>query len=196
MNAKRTIVIALISVVILVLIAFLVLRQAERQRAQLPKLYEVPAFEFTERSGEPFGLDDMKGKINVVDFIFTRCPGPCPLMSSHMSRLYDIYRDYDQVQFVSFTVDPEYDSLAVLREYAKEYGVTDDRWVFVRAEKPEIKTLYEQGFKLGGELPHNHSTKFVLVDQEGMIRGYYSTEDDVSLNILQSHLKELAKQAS
>jgi protein SCO1/2 len=131
-----------------------------------------------------------------VDFIFTRCPGPCPIMSAQMKELYEIYRDYQQVQFVSFTVDPEYDSLNVLQEYAENYGVDDDRWVFIWAEKPRIEKLYEEGFKLGGELPYNHSTKFVLVDQQGMIRGYYSTEDDISMSILRTHLRNLAKDAS
>ncbi len=75
--------------VVLLMVAFMVIRQADEGRADLPELYEVPDFTFTERSGEPFGLADMKGKINVVDFIFTRCPGPCPVMSSKMADLYD-----------------------------------------------------------------------------------------------------------
>lgn len=196
MKVSRALTSGLVSLVLLLVVAFMVIRQADEGRADLPELYEVPDFTFTERSGKPFGLADMKGKINIVDFIFTRCPGPCPMMSSKMADLYEIYRGHDQVQFVSFTVDPDFDSLAVLEDYAGKYGVNDQRWVFLRANKPEVGKLYEEGFKLGGELPAYHSTKFILVDDKGMIRGYYSTEGDVSINILKTHIKELVKRLS
>ncbi len=184
------------SAVLLVILigALLVIQQANKTRGDLPVLYAVPEFTFTERSGQPFGLDDLKGKISVVDFIFTNCKGPCPMMAVSLGRFYDAFAKTNKVQFVSVSVDPERDSLEVLREYAEAQGVDDNRWVFLRAPKDSVVQLYEQGFKLGGELPYDHATKFVLVDHEGRIRGYYDFDDKISLAHLRTHIVELLKQ--
>ncbi len=178
---------------IILVVAMNVIRKAQQSQAALPQLYPLPEFSFTERNGQPFGLEQMKGKINVVDFIFTRCGGPCPLMAKSMGQLYSAFARSDKVQLVSITCDPDYDSLAVLRDYANDLGVTDQRWVFVRGEKEEMKQLYEQGFKLAGELPFEHSTKLILVDQNGWIRGYYDYNDPIALDLLKQHIASLVK---
>ncbi|MGD9900108.1 MAG: SCO family protein [Calditrichaceae bacterium] len=176
---------------ILLVMAFFVISKADQSRGDLQKLYQLPDFTFTERDGEPFGLADMTGKVSIVDFIFTNCPGPCPMMSSKMAELYETYAGSGKVQFVSISVDPARDTLDALREYALGYGVSDNRWVFLRAPIDSVIKLYESGFKLGGLLPAEHSTKFILVDEEGVIRGYYSSDDDISLNIMKTHIREL-----
>jgi len=193
MKTAKIIMITSATALLMLIIAFFVIKEANKTRAELPELYPVPEFSFINMDGEKVSLQQLTGRISVVDFIFTRCPGPCPMMGAKMADLYEKYRNYDQVQFLSFTVDPEHDSLAVLREYANSLGVDDNRWKFLRADKKDVVLLYEGGFKLAGELPAYHSTKFILVDQKGMIRGYYSTEDEVSFNILKTHLKDLAK---
>ncbi|HGY55079.1 MAG TPA: SCO family protein [Caldithrix abyssi] len=182
------------SVLILFLLAaFWVIEMAQKSQSDLPKLYALPDFRFSDQNGQPFGLDEMKGKINVVDFIFTSCQGPCPMMSSRMARFYQRFAGSRQVQFVSISVDPGRDSLQALRRYAKKYGVTDGRWVFLRGDMEQVIDLYGNGFKLGGMLPAEHSTRFVLVDADGIIRGYYDSNDDISMNRLNTHLAQLAK---
>ncbi len=112
-------------------------------------------------------------------------------MSREMAEIYEEYQDVEKVQFVSFSVDPERDSLDALISYAEKWGVTDQRWQFFRTEKESIKTLYRDGFKLGGELPFGHSGAFVLIDENGVIRSYYNYDDEESLELLKSHLNIL-----
>jgi len=172
----------------------MVIYQAEKSRSSIPELWTVPEFEFTERSGEAFGLDDMKGKINVVDFIFTNCPDICPVMSARMSELYRYYSEYDFVRFVSISVDPQRDTLETLRAYAGSWGADDDRWVFLRAPIDEVVRVMEGGFKLTAlELPMGHSNRFVLVDKNGVIRSYHDSFDDADLEALKGNIKQLAK---
>jgi len=175
--------------------AVIVINWANLSRGNLPVYGTIPEFEFTERSGEPFGLDDMKGKINVVDFFFSNCHGPCPVMSGNMLELYRLYEHTDRIQFISISVDPARDTLPRLREYADELGVTDNRWLFLYAPIEDVVELCEKGFMLAAEdLPGNHSTQFVLVDHLGQIRGYYSGIDEAEQELLKEHIRVLGKE--
>lgn len=178
----------------MLVIAYFVIEQGQKSQTQIPILYEVPEFHFTERNGEAVDRSIFSGRITIVDFIFTNCPGPCPMMSQRMSELYDLYSGSDKVGFVSISVDPNRDSLEALRQYADRFGVDDRRWLFLRAPIDQVIDLYENGFKLGGLLPADHSTKFILVDGRGKIRGYYDSLDDISLNILKTNIRQLVKQ--
>lgn len=194
MKIFRIIIIALAVFIVMLVAALAVISEGRQSQGELPELYKIPEFTFTERQNIPFGREELLGRINIVDFIFTSCPGPCPMMSSKMAELYQMYSGTNKVRFVSVSVDPNRDSLEILREYAERYGVDDNRWVFLRAPMEEVIDLYENGFKLGGILPANHSTKFILVDQNAVIRGYYDTYDEISMRILRTHIKELLKQ--
>lgn len=174
--------------------ASVVIYRANLSRAALPVIGQVTPFEFTERSGRPFGQTEMKGKITIVNFFFTTCPGPCPRMNAQVAELYKLYSASDKIQFVSISVDPERDSLAALQQYALNYGVTDQRWVFLRAPIEEVHKLSERVFSLGGELPTMHSTKLVLLDDQARIRGYYSSEESASVKMLKTHILELVKE--
>lgn len=171
--------------------ALIVIYLANKSRSELPVLGEVPDFQFTERSGSSFDNNNMKGIINIVNFFFTTCQGPCPIMNARVAELYQKYSTTDQVRFVSISVDPKRDSLAVLRKYAQDFGVTDNRWIFLRGELDEIHRVSEEGFMLAGDLPTIHSTKLVLVDRNNRIRGYYDSFDEESLRLLTVHVKEL-----
>ena len=174
-------------------LALVVIELSNISRAQIAVIKEVPSFEFTERNGNPFGKTEMLGKINIVNFFFTSCQGPCPFMNSKVAELYKKYSTSDKVQFVSISVDPQRDSLVVLRDYAQKFGAIDRRWLFLRGELEQVQELTEKGFLLGGELPNLHSTKLVLVDQSGFIRGYYSSYEEEDLKLLTMHVKELLR---
>jgi len=188
------IIIGIITTFLLGLVAMLIIGLADRSRSSLPILGALPKFEFLKQDGAPFGLDDLKGKISVVDFIFTTCPGICPVMSSNMAELYHEFRDAPNVQFVSITVDPGNDSLEILRDYARKFGVTDGRWVFLWHPLDDVVNLCEKGFMLtASDLPQGHSSRFVLVDQNAGIRGYYDGTDDASMKKLSNDVSLLAR---
>jgi cytochrome oxidase Cu insertion factor (SCO1/SenC/PrrC family) len=140
----------------------------------------VSEFRLTERSGRTLSLTDMRGKIWIASFIFTRCTGPCPQVTGTMARLQSELGDLagkDGVLLVSFTVDPDRDNLDDLREYADHFGADKDRWLFLTGPKEVIDPLCEQGFGLGLQREPGkeitHSTRLVLVDRYGHKRGYF-----------------------
>jgi protein SCO1/2 len=183
--------ISIIILFFLSVLALVVIDLADKSRSDLPTLGEVPVFSFTERNGMPFGNENMQGKINIVNFFFTTCRGPCPIMNARVAELYQKYSTTDKVRFVSISVDPVRDSLIVLRKYANDFGVTDDRWLFLRGELDEVHRVSEQGFMLAGDFPTIHSTKLILVDKDSRIRGYYDSFDEESLRLLTVHVREL-----
>ena len=195
-KSKYTVPILITAAIVLTLgiAATFVILKSRGSLGELPVLAAVPKFELAERNGTFFGSQELHGKVSVVDFIFTNCQGPCPIMADNMSELYRAFAGSNKVQFVSISVDPARDSLTVLQEYALRQGVTDTRWVFLRGDLDTIKWLSESGFMLAAdELPAMHSIKFVLVDDKGQIRGYYSGTDNASVNILKTHINELVE---
>ncbi len=178
---------------LLLLLSAVFFAQWRLNQKNIPKLFPVPDFKFKTHFGDTFTNENFEGHISVANFIFTSCPGICPVMSRKMSVIYEQYSDEDNLQFVSFSVDPARDSLQALINYAEIWGANDQRWKFLRTEKDSIQTLYEHGFKLGGELPHGHSGAFVLVDENGVIRGYYNYEEEESLKLLTNHINMLLK---
>ncbi|KAA3611200.1 MAG: SCO family protein [Calditrichaeota bacterium] len=178
-------------ILLLLLIGSVFFAQWRLQQTTIPELYEVPDFEFKSHLGNTYTNENFNDKITVANFIFTNCPGICPVMSRKMAVIYEKYETQKDVQFVSFSVDPERDSLQALIEYAENWGVADQRWQFLKTEKEAIETLYENGFKLGGELPRGHSGAFVLIDENGVIRGYYNYEEEESLTLLNEHIDHL-----
>jgi protein SCO1/2 len=184
-------ILSIAGVFLMAVIALFVIYMANQSRSDIPVLGKVPPFSFTEQSGQSFGTEEMKGKINIVNFFFTTCKGPCPIMNARVAELYKKYVTSNEVQFVSLSVDPARDSLKVLQAYAKSYGVNDNRWLFLRAPIEEVHRVSEEGFMLGGELPTIHSTKLILVDKDLNIRGYYDSFNDEQLRLLTTHVRSL-----
>lgn len=150
--------------------------------------------------GDQVSLDSLRGRIVVADFFFTRCPTICPFLTRSMKGLQDGMKfkdprrkiDTSIVQFISFSVDPERDSVPVLKKYADQYGVNSDVWWLLTGPK---KTIYDfalnevkLGLQDGGTVDSNfiHTGKFVLIDKKGIVRGYYDGLDTASV----SHLAE------
>jgi protein SCO1/2/putative membrane protein len=155
-------------------------------RAQgLPILFPAPPFQLTNQDGQGVSNEDLRGKTWVVDFIFTRCPGPCPIMTSKMVALSKAVTSPD-VRFVSISVDPAFDTPAVLKKYAEVRGATDPRFIFLTGDRKTIYTLAEKGFKLvaqpeSARAPILHDERFLLVDGGGNVRGVYRSKDDASM---------------
>ena len=119
-------------------------------------------------------LDDLKGKVWLADFVYTTCPGPCPIISAHMARLDRTLPP--EARMVSFSTDPQHDTPTVLKAYAKRFGA-GERWIFLTGPKDEIYDLIEHGFMLPIAAPAGaqivHSTRIMLVDKTGAVRGFY-----------------------
>src|SRR5256886_3044892 len=177
----------LIAIPILTLALLLWLRQLEvnalRQRT-VSSYGTVPEFVLVNQDGKNFDSAQLAGKIWIADFIYTTCPGPCPMISSRMSELQKPLGKTD-VHLVSFSVDPEKDTPDVLHRYAEKLQAEPGRWDFLTGPKSAIYKLSHDGFKLAISNGSDaqgipvHSTRIVLVDRHGQIRGYYdATEAD------------------
>jgi protein SCO1/2 len=164
---------------------------------EIPTFYTLPDFSLIDQSGNPVTLHDLAGKVWVADFIFTNCGGTCPLMTEEMRKLQDALPP--AVHFVSFTVDPARDTSQILAAYAQEHGANRDRWSFLTGDKQDLFDICIKGFKLpldteGGtpSEPIAHSTRFVLVDKKGDIRGYYSGTEEDELKRLAADAKRVS----
>lgn len=154
---------------------------------------KAPDFSLTERSGEKFSSKRLSGKPWVADFIFTNCAGQCPMMSASMKKLQTLFPRETGVHFVSFSVDPSRDTPAVLSKYADRYQAEKNRWFFLTGEKEEINRILS-GFLLShADEPAMHSSRFILVDGEGQIRGFYDTAEAPSMTRLVQDAKVLLK---
>jgi cytochrome oxidase Cu insertion factor (SCO1/SenC/PrrC family) len=185
--------VTLILLPIITVALLLWLRQMEvnalRQRV-ISSYGQTPSFRLLNQNGAPFGSAQLNGKIWIADFIFTSCPGPCPIISTRMSELQKPLENTD-VHLVSFTVDPAKDTPEVLRRYADGLQAQPGRWDFLTGPQSAIYDLSRNGFKLAVSDGSDevgvpvHSTRVILVDRHGEIRGYYdATEADAMTKLL------------
>ncbi|HVY61426.1 MAG TPA: SCO family protein, partial [Planctomycetota bacterium] len=148
-----------------------------------PVLGPAPAFHMQDQTGAAFSSDDLRGKVWIADFVFTRCQGPCPLMTAHMKQLAQALAGEADVRFVSFTMDPKFDKPPVLAKYAEQFGASaEPRWRFVTCDVPhDMEAVSIAGFKLAGDATEGaviHSARFILVDRAGRIRGYFDGQSE------------------
>lgn len=156
-------------------------------------------FSLTERSGRTITKDDLLGHPWAVGFIFTRCAGPCPKVSTQMRKLQDALEG-TEVRLVSISVDPEYDTPERLRRYAEAYGADPERWLFLTGDRKEIYRLIIDSFRMPvAEQPGTdqvlHSTNILHVDSEGRVVAKYNALVDSDMAALQRALLENAKAA-
>ncbi len=163
---------------------------------ELGRLWAIPDFTLTDHTGKAVTLNDLKGKIWVADFVYTTCPGPCPMLSSRMAEIQKEVAFAPDVRLVSISTDPESDTPAVMDDYAKRFHATD-RWLFLTGDKTQIYTLANQGFKLSvtedrnSKEPITHSTKLALVDRQGIVRGFYDGLDAKTQERLVGDIRKL-----
>jgi len=166
-----------------------------RRAAMLETFGDIPRFDLIAQNGQPFHSQVLAGKIWVADFIYTTCPGPCPRMTSQMREVQDAVSKIPDVRLVSFTVDPANDTPPVLTAYARMHGAAPAIWYFLTGSAATLQTLDRDAFKLGDiNAAMQHSTRFVLVDGQGRIRGYYDTGDASSIPKLISDIRALARE--
>jgi protein SCO1 len=174
--------------------------RSRRVAPRLERLAPAPQFQFTAQDGSTVSNADFKGKVWVANFIFTRCAGPCPIMTSRMAELNQALSEKAKdVELVSITVDPEYDTPQVLKEYGERVGASPDKWKFLTGPQDQIEATVMKGFlqALSRE-PSGvpiHSTRFVLVDRDGWIRAFLDGNDPELAQKLLMDIGDLLREA-
>jgi len=179
-----------------VLLSALLAAAGCKREPELTRYFSLPDFSLTDQSDRTITLADLKGRVWIADFIFTNCAGTCPTMTEKMRKIQDLVPP--EVRMVSITVDPARDTPKALAAYAAEHGANADRWLFLTGDKQSLYDLCIKGFKLplddtGGTPaePIAHSTRFVLVDKNGEVRGFYSGTEDEAVNQIAADAKKL-----
>jgi cytochrome oxidase Cu insertion factor (SCO1/SenC/PrrC family) len=170
---------------------------------EVPILGSVPEFSLMEAGGTTLRRTDLLGKVWVASFIFTRCGEACPLLMQHEARLQPDLPLRDDLRLVSFSVDPDWDTPKVLTEYAHTFGADQSRWLFLTGDKKQVYHLTTDGFHLATvdadptkEMPILHSTRLVLVDRRGAIRGYYDSSDPAEMQKLVRDVRQVLAERS
>lgn len=136
----------------------------------------VPEFSFTNQNGKVITNKDYLGKVYVIEFFFTTCPTICPRMNANLIQIQNAFSDYEDFGVASFTINPDYDTIEVLKAYADSYGVTNPNWNLMTGNKAAIYDLANKGFNLytaedeSVEGGFEHSGNFALIDKNGFLR--------------------------
>jgi protein SCO1/2 len=159
----------------------------------LPRIAEVPQFQLRDQNGRELRRDALRGKVWVANFMFSRCPDVCPLLTGKMKGLRtELLRERSHLRFVSFSVDPEHDTPAVLKKFAQEHGADQPDWSFLTGPLQLIQDIVIKGFKqtlapepeqAGKAYSILHGSHFVLVDRGLSIRGYYPSDENGLLRL-------------
>lgn len=170
-------------------------------KTELPDYGPVPAFEFQDQSSQTFSSAALENKVWVAGFIFTRCMGPCPIISAKMAELKKRLSYSPRFALVSFSVDPEHDTPEKLAAYAEKFKREGKpQWHFLTGAKEKIYELAVQTFKQTAsediqqsdvQQKFMHGTRLVLIDSQGRIRGFYDSQDSAMTNHLERDIRAI-----
>lgn len=161
--------------------------------------HEIPDFAYTNQNGQIVSKKDLIGRVFVADFFFSTCPSICPKMTSQMKRLQTLTEDIEEIRFLSFTINPTYDTPDVLLDYANQYGVSLSNWDFLTGEEEATHYLGVKGFLVHARADEDepggfaHSPSLVLVDRLGKIRGVYDGTQTEEVNQLNLDIRKLLR---
>ena len=171
----------------------------------LPIYGQVADFSLTNQNNEPISLAKLRGQIWIADVIFTRCPLQCRRMTKRMRQLQEALPQNQPIHLISITADPQFDTPEVFKNYAQQYGADQRHWSFLTGPKSEINQFVVGSLKLVAyekkpeerEVPNDlflHSTKFVLIDQQGRLRVWFDGEKDEAKEEILSAVKTLLRE--
>jgi protein SCO1 len=162
--------------------------------------HTVSDFSFVDQNGKPVDQNTIKNKIYVTEYFFTTCKSICPVMNSHLTQIHKEFKNEKDFLILSHTVDPETDSVSVLKEYAQQHGANDSKWLFLTGKKEDLYRVARKGYLItpqdgkGDEDDFIHTQNFALVDKERRIRGYYDGTDSLEIKRLNQDIKVLLKE--
>jgi cytochrome oxidase Cu insertion factor (SCO1/SenC/PrrC family) len=164
-------------------------------------LWEVPGFDLVNSEGQSVKKEDLLGKVWVAAFIFTRCQGPCPLITKRMTEIHGRIAGTEGLRLVSFSIDPSYDQPPILRAYAELWGADAGQWDFLTSSDPVAMQELTSAFKVaafrepdseGSEVPNiTHSTNVLLIDRQGFVRALYGTVEPGVSAVVAQDMKKL-----
>ncbi len=164
--------------------------------------HTIQYFRFLNQDSAVVTPETLEGKIYVADFFFTSCPTICPVMKKQMLRVYNQFEQEDQFMILSHSIDPEYDTVALLHDFAERLGVRSDKWMFLTGDKDEIYDLAEGSYMVvaaeEGSAPggYIHSGAFLLVDTKKRIRGVYDGTVPEQVDILMKDIERLIEETN
>jgi protein SCO1/2 len=162
--------------------------------------HEIADFAFLNQDSAWVTNETFKDKVYVADFFFTSCPSICPIMKVQLLRVYEKFKANDKVMILSHSIDPDYDNVAVLRDYAKRLEVSSDKWNFITGDKAEIYDMAQTSYYVATRENENapggyeHSGAFILVDNNRHIRGVYDGTDPEAVSRLLNEIDILIEE--
>ncbi len=162
--------------------------------------HTISSFTLINQYNEKITNKDVEGKIYVADYFFVTCKSICPIMAKQMKRVYNEFHNDPDILILSHTVNPEEDSVPVLKKYAEEHGVFDKKWLFLTGDKKHLYELARKSYLLnaeegdGGPEDFIHTQNFALIDKHGHIRGYYDGTDSIEVSRLIIDIKVLKQE--
>jgi protein SCO1/2 len=162
--------------------------------------HQIPSFRFLNQDSVFVSEKDVEGKVYVADFFFTTCPTICPKMKTQMLRIYERYKDRDEVRIISHSIDPDFDTPNVLKDYAARLQVKAPKWNFLTGDKAAIYQLGQKSYMVSAQEDPNeaggfvHSGAFILVDKNRHVRGIYDGTVEAEVNHLLEDMEILLKE--
>lgn len=163
--------------------------------------HKIQSFSFVNQNGENITEKDLENSVYVVEYFFTTCSTICPKMNSQMQWLQNKFKGVKNFKILSFTVQPEIDSVPVLKQYAEEYGAVSGQWHFLTGEKKKLYNLARKSYFLlkpaeaqnlgDANSDFIHTNNFVLVDKNQQIRGYYDGTSAKEVDKLAKDIRKL-----
>lgn len=162
--------------------------------------HQIEDFIFTNQDSMEVSNSTFKNKIYVADFFFTTCPTICPIMKTQMLRVYEHFENDDGILFLSHTIDPDHDTVALLHDFAERLGVSSKKWHFVTGPKEYIYEIGQNSYMVTAMEDENepggylHSGAFILVDPDRHIRGLYDGTKEDQVDRLISDIPKLLQE--
>lgn len=166
--------------------------------------HKIGEFEFLDQFGRKIGSSEVKNKVYVAEYFFTTCGTICPIMNTQMQRVQEVYKEENDVKILSFTVNPEVDTVEQMLRYANDHGAIKDKWYFLTGTKKDLYGLARKSyFVLKPAESQNlgdagsdfiHTNNFVLVDRKSRIRGYYDGTSGTSVDSLIHDISRLLEE--
>ena len=168
-----------------------------RRGEPLPVHNTIPPFQLTSQAGTSFDSGSLRGAPWIASFFFASCNGPCPRLNTEIHNLQEKTYGFKGLKIVSFTVDPERDTPEVLAAYAKRYKADPDRWFFLTGSRATISALAKDAFQVGSlDTQQSHTTRVMLVDRDGRVRGHFPTATPEELDALYAGISMLYQEGS
>ena len=166
-------------VILCVLVGILIWNKVKNRETGPDEFGKLQQFKLIDHNEEVYDSAEIKAKARVVNFMFTQCQGICPVLSSEMLKIQKLFTKKDALELVSISIDPTNDTPENLRKYIKERKIDTSNWSYLTGEKPKIAHIMSEYFKIGfHDDIRSHTERFVLIDRDNQIRGYYMMATD------------------